>query len=107
MKNKEWISFLIYRDILSNLYNVQKKEFFDSICKFDNIYKYTNKKKLLGENKMKLSVEKLYEIADEMEQSIGTEELLLALLKQMNIDELQGALEYIDRMYDTNLFEDL
>lgn len=54
---------------------------------------------------MNLSINELFEIAEKMEQFIGTEELLLALLKQMNIDELQGALEYIDRMYDTNLFD--
>lgn len=54
---------------------------------------------------MKLSVEELYEIADKMEELLGTKELLDSLLKQMNIDELKESLEYIDRMHDTNCFE--
>ena len=51
------------------------------------------------------NVSELFEIAEEMEQLIGTEELLLSLLKQMSIDELRGSLEYIDRMHETNLFD--
>ena len=52
-------------------------------------------------------INKLFEIAEELENIIGTDELLLSLLKQMDIDELRNTLEFIDRMYDTNLFEDL
>ena len=50
-------------------------------------------------------VNKLFEIADEMEQLIGTEEMLLSLLKQMTEKELKEALEFLDRTHDTNLFE--
>ena len=54
--------------------------------------------------KMK-EVNELFEIADEMEQIIGTEEMLLSLLKQMTEKELKEALEFLDRTHDTNLFE--
>ena len=50
-------------------------------------------------------VNELFEIADEMEQLIGTEEMLLSLLKQMNVDALKEALEFLYRMHDTNLFK--
>ena len=50
-------------------------------------------------------VNELFEIADEMEQLIGTEEMLLSLLKQMTEKELKEALEFLDRAHDTNLFE--
>ena len=50
-------------------------------------------------------INELFEIADEMEQIIGTEEMLFSLLKQMNIDDLRESLEFLDRMHDTNLFE--
>ena len=50
-------------------------------------------------------VNELFEIADEMEQLIGTEEMLLSLLKQMTEKELKEALEFLDRTHDTNLFE--
>ena len=50
-------------------------------------------------------VNELFEIADEMEQLIGTEEMLLSLLKQMTEKELKEALEFLDRIHDTNLFE--
>ena len=54
---------------------------------------------------MKLSVDELYEIAEKMEELLGTKELLDSLLKQMSVDELKDSLEYVDRMQDTNLFE--
>ena len=54
---------------------------------------------------MNLNMNDLFEIAEKMEEMIGTEDLLLSLLKQMNIDELRESLEYIDRMHDTNLFD--
>ena len=50
-------------------------------------------------------VNELFEIADEMKQLIGTDEMLLSLLKQMNSNELREALEFLDSMHDTNLFE--
>ena len=54
--------------------------------------------------KMK-EMNELFEIADEMEQLIGTEEMLLSLLKQMTETELREALKFLDRIHDTNLFE--
>ena len=54
--------------------------------------------------KMK-EVNELFEIADEMEQIIGTEEMLLSLLKQMTEKELKEALEFLDRIHETNLFK--
>ena len=56
---------------------------------------------------MNTNINELFEIAEELENIIGTEELLLSILKQMDIDELRNTLEFIDRMYDTNLFEEL
>lgn len=52
-------------------------------------------------------MKELFEIVEQLENMIGTDELLLSLLKQMNIDELREALEFIDRTHDTNLFEEL
>ena len=46
----------------------------------------------------------LFEIADKMKQLIGTEDMILSLLKQMNIDDLRETLKFLDRMHDTNLF---
>ena len=51
-----------------------------------------------------LNVNELFELAEELEELLGTKELLLNLLKQMNATDLYEALEYIDRMNDTNLF---
>ena len=42
---------------------------------------------------------------EELEDAIGSEELLLSLALALTSDELQENLEYIDRMYDTNIFE--
>ena len=53
---------------------------------------------------MNLSVNELFKVAEKMEEMLGTDELLLSLLKQMSSDDLQEALEYIDRMQETNLF---
>ena len=49
-------------------------------------------------------VNELFEIADEMEQLIGKDEMLLSLLKQMTVNDLREALEFLDRAHDTNLF---
>lgn len=48
---------------------------------------------------------KLFEIAKELKNYIGTEDFILSILKQMSIDELEETLRFIDRIYDTNLFE--
>lgn len=42
----------------------------------------------------------LVDIADQIQQDLGTDELLLALIKAMSSEELQSNLEYIIRMYD-------
>lgn len=42
----------------------------------------------------------LMEIADQMEQDLGTDNLLEDLMKAMSSDELQDNLAYISRMYD-------
>ena len=52
-----------------------------------------------------LTIHELLDIAEELEQLIGTKELLNDLIDQMTKTELYEALEYIDRMRDTNLFE--
>ena len=65
------------------------------------VYQIIKRKRFL---KMK-EVNELFEIADEMEQIIGTEEMLLSLLKQMTEKELKEALEFLDRIHETNLFK--
>ena len=52
-----------------------------------------------------LTMNELFEIAEELEQILGTKTFLLDLLYQMTKTELYEALEYIDRARDTNLFE--
>lgn len=42
----------------------------------------------------------LMEIADQMEQDLGTDNLLEDLIRAMSSDELQDNLAYISRMYD-------
>lgn len=42
----------------------------------------------------------LMELADDMQTEMGTDEFLLAIIKQMSSDELQDALSYINRCYD-------
>ena len=49
----------------------------------------------------------LLETLDQLEEQIGTDELLESLALALSTDELQGCLEYIDRMHDTNIFNDL
>lgn len=53
----------------------------------------------------KLSKEELLEKMDEMVEAIGSDELLLSLALALTSDELQENLEYIDRMFGTDLFE--
>lgn len=47
-----------------------------------------------------LTREQLFEVADEIEESIGTQELLNALELAMSYDELLDNLRYIAREYD-------
>lgn len=49
-----------------------------------------------------LSTTELWEVFDEIENAIGTEELLLNLAKAMGTDELESNLAYIARMFDIN-----
>ena len=58
------------------------------------------------ENK-KLNIDELFEILDTLAEQIGTAELLENLALALSRDELQDCLEYIDRMHDTNIFNDL
>ena len=57
------------------------------------------------ENK-KLNTDELFEILDTLAEQIGTAELLENLALALSRDELQDCLEYIDRMHDTNIFND-
>ena len=58
------------------------------------------------ENK-KMNMNELFEILDTLAEQIGTAELLENLALALSRDELQDCLEYIDRMHDTNIFNDL
>ena len=51
-----------------------------------------------------MTKDNLYEIAEKLEDLIGTRQFLDDLLMQMTANELFEALKYIDRMNDTNLF---
>ena len=53
----------------------------------------------------KLCKDELIEKMDELKEALGSDELLLSLALALTSDELQENLEYIDRMYDTNIFE--
>lgn len=55
----------------------------------------------------KLNIDELFEILDTLAEQIGTAELLENLALALSRDELQDCLEYIDRMHDTNIFNDL
>ena len=56
------------------------------------------------ENVKHMDKNELVEIMDKMELELGTDELLLALVKALDSDTLQDTMEYINRMYDLNLF---
>lgn len=58
------------------------------------------------ENK-KLNMDELFGILDTLAEQIGTAELLENLALALSRDELQDCLEYIDRMHDTNIFNNL
>ena len=53
----------------------------------------------------KLCKDELIEKMDELASAIGSDELLLNLALALTSDELQENLEYIDRMFDTGIFE--
>lgn len=55
---------------------------------------------------MKLNNNELLEKLDELKEIMGAEELLEELGKAMSDKELQENLEFIDRMHDTNLFNE-
>lgn len=55
----------------------------------------------------KLNMDDLFERLDTLAEQIGTAELLENLALALSRDELQDCLEYIDRMHDTNIFNDL
>lgn len=44
----------------------------------------------------------IWDIYDEMERDLGSEELALALAKAMGTNALEDLLRYIDRMYYAN-----
>ena len=53
----------------------------------------------------KLCKDELIEKMEELEDAIGSDDLLLSLALALSSDELQENLEYIDRMHDTNIFD--
>lgn len=57
--------------------------------------------------KKRLKRWELLETLDLLKEQIGTDELLESLALALSTDELQDCLEYIDRMHDTNIFNDL
>lgn len=48
--------------------------------------------------------EELYCIFDEMNELMGAENLLDALIRAMSSDEIESNLRYIDRVYELGLF---
>lgn len=56
------------------------------------------------ENVKHLDKNELVEILDKMQLELGTDELLLALVKALDSDTLQDTMKYIDRVYELNLF---
>ena len=56
------------------------------------------------ENVKHMDKNELMGIVETMEDELGTDEVLLALVKALDSDTLQDTLEYIDRMYSLDLF---
>ena len=56
------------------------------------------------ENIKHLDKNELVEILDKMQLELGTDELLLALVKVLDSDTLQDTMKYIDRVYELDLF---
>ena len=69
------------------------------------IYGFKSVENKLEENTMRLNKNELFEKMDEMVELMGTDAVLEELARAMSSDELQGNLEYIDRMNETNLFD--
>ena len=57
--------------------------------------------------KKRLNRSELMETLDLLKEQIGTDELLDNLALALSTDELQDCLEYIDRMHDTSIFNDI
>lgn len=55
----------------------------------------------------RLNRSELLETLDQLAEQIGTDVLLENLALALSTDELQENLEYIDRMHDTNIFNEL
>lgn len=47
----------------------------------------------------------LLNIVDDMQEAIGSDELLLAIVKAMTSKDLQETMEYINRCYDLDIKE--
>ena len=67
----------------------------------DRIWTTTNKKNMKKEN-FYVNSNDLWDIYDEIERDLGSEELAIALAKGMGNDALEDLLRYIDRMYYAN-----
>lgn len=47
----------------------------------------------------------LLNIVDDMQEALGTDELLMAIVKAMTSKDLQETMEYINRCYDLDIKE--
>lgn len=47
----------------------------------------------------------LMDILDKMQEAMGTDELLMAIVKAMTSKDLQETMEYINRCYDLDIEE--
>lgn len=47
----------------------------------------------------------LMDILDKMQEALGTDELLMAIVKAMSSKDLQETMEYINRCYDLDIKE--
>lgn len=47
----------------------------------------------------------LMDILDKMQEALGTDELLMAIVKAMTSKDLQETMEYINRCYDLDIKE--
>lgn len=54
----------------------------------------------------KMSRNELMEIVDKMKEQISTDELLDNLCQALSTDDLKGNLEYINKMFDLQAFEE-
>lgn len=49
--------------------------------------------------------DELMTILDNMKEMMGSDELLLAIVKAMTSEDLQGTMDYINRCYDLDIDE--